>query len=232
MARRATFFKSARANPGTVVLSGGYEFSPLGLETDRHPSVIGTINRAYDLLGYDIALLSPADAAVLSHTSIEAGPAWKGPLVKPEVIVRDVPGGSLAFILFPDSGEHDAARENEVVRLAESLRGQARHNLIIGVSTWGADREMDFIERRGAAFDIIFGSGNGPGYAGLFLRDSSVLLARAFTKGRYMNSVTIPALPKPGTKIVWEPQANVMTEAIPLSGNTPSDPEVEALFKP
>ena len=214
------------------MLSGGYELSPLGLETDRHPSVIGTIKRAYDLLGYDIALLSPADATVFSHTGIEAGPAWKGPLVKPEVIVRDVPGGSLAFILFPDSGEHVAAREDEVVRLAESLREQARHNLIIGVSTWGADREMDFIERRGAAFDLIFGSGKGPGYTGLFLRDSGVLLVRAFTKGRNVNSVNIPELPAPGTKIVWNPQANVMTEAIPLDGNIPSDPEVEALFKP
>lgn len=232
MARRATFFTSARENPGTVILDGGYEFSPLGLETDRHPAVVGDIKRAYDLLGYDIALLSPADANVFSHTGIDPGPAWKGPLTKPEVVVREVPGGSLAFILFPDSGEHDAAQENELVRLAESLRAQGRHNLIIGVSTWGADREMDFIDRRGSAFDIIFGSGKGPGYTGLFLRDNSVLLVRAFTKGKYVNSVAIPELPAPGTKIVWNPQASVMTEAVPLGGNVPTDPRIEGIFTP
>ncbi len=215
-----------------MILDGGYEFSPLGLETDRQPSVVGNIKRAYDLLGYDIALLSPEDAKVFSHTGIDAGPAWKGPLTTPEVVVREVPGGSLAFVLFPDSGAHDAAQENELVRLAESLRAQAGHNLIIGVSTWGADREMDFVDRRGAAFDIIFGSGRGPGYTGLFLRDNGVLLVRAFTKGRNVNSVTIPELPAPGTRIVWNPQVNAMTEAVPLGGNVPPDPRVEGIFRP
>lgn len=232
MARRATFFKSARENPGTVILSGGYEFSPFDLETDRHPSVVGTIKRAYDLLEYDIALLSPADATVFSHTGLDAGPAFMGPLDKAKVITRDVPGGSLAFIIFPDRGGHDAAREDEVASLAESLRKQGRHNLIIGVSTWGADREMDFIDRRGEAFDIIFGSGRGPGYTGLFLRDNGVLLVRAFTKGRSVNSVTIPQLPRPGTKMVWEPQATVTTTAVTLGGDVPSDPEIEAVLKP
>ena len=213
-------------------MSGGYEFSPFDLETDRHPAVVGTIKRAYDLLEYDIALLSPADAAVFSHTGLDAGPAFTGPLDKPEVVTRDVPGGSLAFIIFPDRGGHDAALEDELASLAESLRTQARHNLIIGLSTWGVDRETDFIDRRGDAFDIIFGSGKGPGYTGLFLRDNGVLLVRAFTKGRSVSSVSIPRLPQPGTKIVWEPQATVTTTAVTLGGNVPSDPKIEAVLKP
>ena len=232
MARRATFFKSARSNSGTVILSGGYEFSPFGLETDRHPSVVRNIKRAYELLGYDIALMSPADATVFSHAGIDAGPAWKGPLAKPEVIERIVPGGSIAFVLFPDSGEQDKGLEDETVLLAENLRKQARHNLIVGVSTWGADRELDFIERRGAVFDIIFGSGKGPGYAGLFLGDDRTLLVRAFTKGRYVHSVTRPELPLPGSKIAWKPQVTALTAAVPLGGDVASDPQVEAIFKP
>ena len=232
MARRATFFASARQNPGAVTLSGGYEFSPFGLEADRHPSVIGNMKRAYDLLGYDIALMSPADAAVFSHAGIDAGPAWKGPLTKPEVIERAVPGGSIAFVLFPDSGEQDKGLEDETVLLADNLRKQARHNLIIGVSTWGADRELDFIERRGAVFDIIFGSGKGPGYAGLYLGENGTLLVRAFTKGKYVHSVTIPNLPLPGSKIAWEPQVTVLTAAVPLGGDVAGDPQIEAIFRP
>jgi hypothetical protein len=232
LARRATFFKSARETPGTVILSGGYELSPTGLETDRHPSVVRNIKRAYELLGYDIAFMSPADATVFSHVGIDAGPAWKGPLAKPEVIERAVPGGSIAFILFPDSGEHDKGLEDETVLLAENLRKQARHNLIIGVSTWGADRELDFIERRGAVFDIIFGSGPGPGYAGLFLGDNGTLLVRAFTKGKSVHSVTIPNLPQPGSKIAWEPQVSVLTAATPLGGDVANDPQIDAIFNP
>ena len=232
MARRATFFKSARSNSGTVILSGGYEFSPFGLETDRHPSVVRNIKRAYELLGYDIALMSPADALVFSHTGIDPGPAWKGPLAKPEVIERNVPDGSIAFILFPDSGEHDKGLEDATILLAENLRKQAKHNLIIGVSTWGADRELDFIERRGAVFDIVFGSGPGPGYAGLFLGENGTLLVRAFTKGKYVHSVTIPELPRPGSKIIWEPQVTALTAAAPLGGDIATDPQVDAIFRP
>ena len=162
MARRATHFKTARENAGIVIVSGGYEFSPFGLETDRHPAVVGNLKRAYDLLGYDIALMSPADALVFSHAGMDAGPTWKGPFTKPQVVVRDVPEGSLAFVLFPDSGQHDPDMEEEVARFAQSLRDEGKFNLIIGVCTWGGSRENDFIDRRGDAFDIILGSGTGP----------------------------------------------------------------------
>jgi hypothetical protein len=232
LARRATHFKTARENADIVIVSGGYEFSPLGLETDRHPAVIGNLKRGYDLLGYDIALMSPADALVFSHAGLEAGPSWSGPFLRPQLIVRDVPGGSLAFVLFPDSGQHDPDMEEEVARFARSLRGEGKHNLVIGVSTWGADRENAFIDRLGDAFDIILGSGPGPGYAGLYMREGGLLWVRPFTKGRSVNSVTIPALPAPGHKTVWEPQASIFTEAVSLGGGVPSDPQIDAIFSP
>lgn len=232
MARRATLFKTARENADIIIVSGGYEFSPFGLETDRHPSAIGNLKRAYDLLGYDIALMSPADALVFSHAGMDAGPTWSGPFTKPQLLVRDVPGGSLAFILFPDSGQHDPDMEKEVARLAESLRSEGKYNLIIGVSTWGGNRENDFIDRSGDAFDIILGSGPGPGYTGLYMRESRLLWARPFTKGRSVNRVTIPELPAPGQKTVWEPQVSIFTEAMSMGGGVPSDPEINAIFNP
>ena len=232
MARRATHFRTARDSADTVVVSAGHEFSPFGLETDRHPAVIANLKRAYDLLGYDIALLSPADAAVFSHAGLEPGPAWSGPFPKPQLVERDAPGGSLAFVLFPDSAQPDPAMEEDTARFASALRGEGRHNLIIGVSTWGGNRENDFIERHGEAYDIIMGSGPGPGYGGLFMRDNALLWVRAFTKGRSVNSVTIPELPGPGQKIVWEPQGNVFTEAESLDGGVATDPEIDAIFNP
>lgn len=232
MARRATHFKAAKENAGVVIVSGGYEFSPFGLETDRHPAAVGNLKRAYDLLGYDIALLAPADAAVFSHAGLDAGPTWSGPFAEPRLVERDAPGGRLAFVLFPDSGQPDPALEEDTARFAAALRGEGRHNLIIGVSTWGGNRENDFIERHGEAYDIIMGSGPGPGYGGLFMRDNALLWVRAFTKGRSVNSVTIPELPGPGQKIVWEPQGNVFTEAESLDGGVATDPEIDAIFNP
>lgn len=232
MARRATYFKTARENADTVIVSGGYEFSPFGLERDRHPSVISKLKRAYDLLGYDIALRAPSDAAVFEHASIEARPVWSGPFDEPQLVVRDVQDGSLAFVLFPDSGQPDPEIEKKTADFAESLRKNGKHNLIIGISTWGANREQGFIDRHGAAFDIILGSGQGPGYAGLNLRDNSLLWVRAFTKGRSILSVTIPKLPAPGTKILWESQTSVFTESVPLGETVASDPTINAIFNP
>ncbi len=230
MARRATHFKTARKN--AVIVSGGYEFSPFGLELERPPSAVAKLNSAYDLLGYDIALCSPNDATVFSHAGIKPGRAWTGPLAQPKLVVKNVHNGTLAFVLFPDNGQHDQFMEDEVVRFAAALRKDASHNLIIGVSTWGADREMNFINRRGEAFDIILGSGQGPGYAGLYLRDNAVLLVRALTKGRYVHSVTIPELPKSGTKIVWGPQISIFTAADPLGGDIAADPQINAILSP
>lgn len=232
MARRATLFKTARENAQIIIVSSGHEFSPFGLERDRHPSVISKLKRAYDLLGYDIALLSPADALVFSHADMEAGPTWSGPFTTPQLRVREVPGGSLAFVLFPDSGQQDPDMEEKVARFAESLRNEAKHNLIIGVSTWGGNRENDFIDRHGDAFDIILGSGPGPGYTGLYMRDNGLLWVRSFTKGRSANRVTIPALPAPGQKPVWEPQVSIFTEAMSMGGGVPSDPQINAIFNP
>ena len=232
MARRATSFKTARESASTVIVSGGYEFAPFGLERDRHPSIISKLKKAYDLLDYDIALRAPNDATLFEHSGIEAGPMWSGPFDEPKLVVKNVQDGSLAFVLFPDSGQHDPDIEKKAADFAESLRKNGKHNLIIGVSTWGADRENDFIERRGDAFDIILGSGTGPGYTGLYMREGRLLWARPFTKGRSVNSVTIPTLPAPGHKTVWEPQASIFTEAVSLGGGIPSDPEIDAIFTP
>ena len=232
MARRANYFKTARESSDAVIISGGYEFAPFGTENDRHPAVIAPLRKAYDLLNYDLLLLSPSDATVLKSTKILAPSDWRGPLAKPELLSKDVQGGRLAFVLFPDSGQPDKAMEDDLVRFAESLRADGKYNLIIGVSTWGAARESEFIEKRKPVFDIILGSGEGPGYGGLYLKDNRVLWVRAFTKGKNVHTVTIPALPKPGTKVTWDPEVSIFTAAVALGGEIASAPEIEAIFNP
>ena len=214
------------------MISGGYEFAPFGTETDRHPTVIAPLKKAYDLLDYDLLALSPRDATVLASTKIPASPDWRGPLVRPEVLSKDVQGGRLAFVIFPDTGQSDTAMEDDLIRFAESLRADGKHNLIIGVSTWGAARESEFIDKREPVFDIILGSGEGPGYGGLYLRDNRVLWVRAFTKGKNVHTVTIPALPQSGAKVTWDPEISVVTAAVALGSEIASAPEIEALFKP
>ena len=232
MARRATFFKSIRAACPAVIIGGGYEFARPGTESDRHPVAVNNLKRAFELLDYDIFFLSPADRTVLENTKTDPAPAWRLPSDVPGLIVRDVPGGRLAFVLFPDSGQADPAAEEELVRYARALRDKGIYNLVIGLSTWGSAREQAFIENHDPVFDIVFGSGPGPGYAGLYLRENRVLWVRAFTKGKSMMSVAVPVLPPTGNKIVWSPETTVKAISAPLGDGLPSDPEIKAIFRP
>lgn len=221
-----------QGTPDTVFIGGGYEFAKPGAENGTSPETAGLLKKAYEMLGYDLFLLSPTDALVLGNTGVKAPKGWQGPLEIPRVVTRAVQGGSLAFVLFPDTGRADAALEAELVELARSLRAEGRHNLIVGVSTWGSPRENDFILGREPVFDIILGSGEGPGYAGIYLQDNRVLWVRAFTRGKSVHTVTIPALPAPGAKVVWNPEVTVTTLAAPLGDGVAADPEIEAIFRP
>ena len=232
MARRATHFKTARENPNTVIIGGGNEFAPPGSEADQNPQAVANLKKSYNLLKYDFFALSPSDAKVLDHTRVPRSSTWTGPVTKPEVVTRQLQEGRLAFVVFPDSGQPDPDTEEELVRVAASLRATAKYNLIIGISTWGATRETAFIEKREPVFDVILGSGEGPGYAGLYLQDNRVLWVRAFTKGKNVHSVTFPALPAPGVKAVWDPEVSAFTRSTPLGDGIASAPEIEAIFNP
>jgi len=214
-----------------VFIDGGNEFAVPGTEQDRHAAAISQLAKAYGMLGYDVFLLSPSDVEVLQRTQINPAASWKSPQNGPELVTKDVPGGRLAFVLFPDKGVADPSEERALVEYAESLRSSGQYNVIIGVSTWGSDRESEFITKHAPVFDIILGSGSGPGYTGLYMRDNQVLWLRAFTKGKTMQTITLLDLPAPGTKAVWDPEKTVITQALPLGDSVQSDPAVNALFQ-
>jgi hypothetical protein len=215
-----------------VFIGGGYELAQPGTEGDRHPSTVEQLKRAYGLLGYDIFLLSPTDAVLLKNTKTQIPRGWQAPLDEPLLVERNVPGGRLAFVLFPDAGRPDPAMERRLAGFARDLRAKERYNLVMGVSTWGAERESAFIEEAEPVFDIILGSGDGPGYSGLYLRDNRVLWVRAFTKGKSVHSVTVPVLPAPGEKAVWSPEQNVRTVVRALGDDVAPVPEIQGIFAP
>jgi len=100
------------------------------------------------------------------------------------------------------------------------------------VSTWGDVREAECIDASQGAFDMVLGSGEGPNYSGLYLLDNKTIWIRAFAKGKGLNIITIPTLPKPGEKIVWQPEVTAKTIVEPLKESIPSDPEMDAIFAP
>lgn len=183
------------------------------------------LSTAYAHMKYDLFMLAaPEREQKTSFTQ-------PYPQKEPKLVIKNVPEGNIAFILFPEKNMNKAD-EDRLVHFAQKLRQAKRYNLIVGVSSWGADRERDFLERRGEAFDILLGAGPGPGYSGEYLRDNRVLWVRPFTQGKNVLAVTFPKLPKPGEKVVWVPDTSVMVTSYPLSADYIPDPEVDALFAP
>lgn len=209
--------------PGTLFLGLGYELVPFsGAKEDVGMEALVA---AHAHMKYDLFMLAA------SEREWNVPFAEPYPLHEPKLIVRSVREGNLAFVLFPEK-DMSEADEERLFHFAEELRQSGRYNLIIGVSSWGDEREQDFLGRRGEVFDMVFGSGEGPGYSGLYLRDNQVLWVRPFTKGKVVLAVTMPKLPEPGVKVVWEPDVSVMVHSYPLTGDHAADPGVEKLFKP
>lgn len=186
--------------------------------------------KAYQHLPYDIFLLSPADQQSLALNELTSPSSWYGPLTKPQVVVQETTDGSIAFVLFPDSTPHNPSMNEEIGDFIRNLRATGAYNLIVGLSTWGSDREEEFITAEKNTLDILLGSGDGPGYTGLYLEDNSILWVRAFTKGKAINTITIPTLPDPGEKVVWDPEVTILTKVESLDHKISLDEEMNTLL--
>lgn len=212
------------------MVGGGYEFIPPHAAGSISTDMTGRLARAFTALDYDLFILAPEERTTLDQSKIPGASAWQTVGETPRVVSKKVPDGHLAFILFPPTGQNgDAA---VLTGMARDLRASGKYNLIIGVSTWGQAQEGEFIERHGKDFDIILGSGEGPGYPGLYLQDNAVLWVRPSLKGKGVNTIVIPTLPKAGEKVVWSPNESVIGSVQPLNEAVASDQTITAIFAP
>lgn len=217
------------------MIGGGYEFVAPGTMNSTSPDLITRLAQAYLTLDYDLFVLAPEDFQALSAAGVPTAPSWWSLDDAPRVVTQKVPDGLLAFVLFPPSlpGGPSGSTASILANTATQLRESGQYNLIIGISTWGQPLENDFIaNRRGKAFDIILGSGHGPSYPGLYLQDNAVLWVRPSLKGKGVNTIVIPNLPKAGTKPVWSPNVTVMATVQPLRDELALDPAITTIFAP
>lgn len=215
-------------------MGGGYEFAAPQASGSLSPDMTARLAKAFSALDYDLFVLAPEDREALAQAKIPAAPAWRALDETPRVVTMKVPDGQLAFVLFPPAGPSGPASTltTALGDMAAELRTSGKYNLIIGVSTWGQPQENDFIAGQGKTFDIILGSGQGPGYPGLYLQDNAVLWVRPSLKGKGVNTIVIPALPKAGEKAVWSPNASITASVQPLNEAVASDQKITAIFAP
>lgn len=228
MARRATLFTSLRS-PEAVFLGGSYELCAPGVVCTHDAQTTRKLNQAFAALSYDALIISKAERELLTaHGHTPSAQWYTLEDDEPLLVTHNLPTGQLAIVFFPENPSPHARATAEA--MARSIRASAVHNLIVGVCPWGATMEKEFLDASGDAFDILLGSGDGPSYSGLYLNSNMVVWARAPLKGKGVNVLTIPELPRPGTKIPWQPEISIRGEIRPLPDGIALDPKMSSIL--
>jgi hypothetical protein len=214
-----------------VFIASPYEF----ISDDGHDHALDVafapLARAYDALNYDAGALSPAEAA--KFAALGATPP-KGWLVldpkAPKTAVLDTPKGKIGLVFFPEAKKPGDDPSPEVVqaiaKAIKELRGQVK--LVAGVSPWGVQPEMDYLEKAKPDLDVLLGSGSGVGFSAK--PSGKTLWMHTYTKGKAI--YTIDVLAWPGDKgFKWEQGTNYTTQAVVLDEAYVPDSGMEQLLQ-
>ncbi|NLV96882.1 MAG: hypothetical protein GX043_06055 [Desulfovibrionales bacterium] len=212
-----------------IIVAGGHEFLSPDKAKDS-PGIMTRLLAAYSQLPYDIFLLAPTDEQSIIQNYLSPNPSWHGPLTQPQVVSHKVQDGTIAFVLFPDKQSHSLTGNKKLGNFIRNLRDTKEYNLIVGISSWGSDQEENFLAAEPNTVDILLGSGDGPGYTGLYLQENAALWVRAFSKGKAVSTITIPSLPAPQEKVIWEPEETIFTKTETLDHSIPLDDEMHTLL--
>ena len=218
----------------TLFLAGANEFLMPEGSMEQTPDVLASpFAKAYEMLGYDRVYCTAREAAWLEKNSGPL-PSFLHPVgeeVGTDII--SVGNSKIGLVLFPelepDAREPRQSTLREIKNAAKELRPEV--NLLIGMSPWGISLEQQFLNTSDPVFDIILGAGPGRGLVGELSQTDSVLWARAYSKGKYLQFIHVFAWPDPGhnPKLVLE--QNVAVEIKPLDEETPEVREIRKLFE-
>lgn len=180
---------------------------------------------------YDFFALSEKENHLLKTHGLSA-PKWHTVSPVPRTQILTTAFGPVAVVLFPALSSGQTAPKAEMIdelnRTASSLRGKAI--LVAGISEWGDTAERSFLDAKPSAFDILLGSGPGPGSSGMILNQGKTLWVRAYTKGQAVALIEILDPKGRNAGKSWQLGENVRTTAEPFRENIPDRGDIAAIF--
>ena len=195
-----------------------------------------TLGAAYARLGYDAGYVTSGDARELGDAAsavLKGGHDNGGPVAS-RIVEKEGKRFGLVFMPEPPDSEKGPteAQMDAVMAEAEKLRPQV--DMVIGLSPWGYQGEVDFLDRvkdkRG--LDVLFGGGHGSGNRGKVMAGGRTLWMRPFPKGKAVSVVRVEQLPGRGVATVWKENEYAGFETIILDEQVPQEPDMEELLKP
>lgn len=236
MARRATALQEYRTTAKgypLFFLSGGHSFLPLKGPAPG-PDQLVALSQAYSRFGYDLGLVTPAEAEHLRAAKAPIPPKWLvlGSEVVTRLIVKE--GVRLGVVIFPSLPANDSLRVNvpeqlfkDITAAAQALRESA--DIVVGLSAWGVLAEQQLVETSPPPLDLLLGTGQGIGFNGRLINNAEILWMRLFDKGKALQRIDVLTPPaKNNSK--WRQGMNISWATIPLNEKIYPDPGMSELF--
>jgi len=234
VARRATYFFDVHktASP-RVLVSGAYEYARPGYAPPS-PTTLKALADAYDMMGYDLGILSSAEAEALKSAGITP-PSWQKEANQyPFAIVKLPSGEDIGFMRFPDLPEGADVPSPEMIdSISQSIEQQSsKVRLIVALSSWGWAGEKEYLINNPTHVpDFLLGSGPGSGANGRIMADNRCVWVRPYDRGRSISEVKILSWPDRKKPVAWQEMKNYMTLSIGLDDSYQDNPDVAAVFQ-
>ena len=187
------------------------------------------LSKVFAALSYDLGVLAPEEGKLFSQP--DALPEWLAVGGDPKTAVLTVMDRSIGVIALPHFGggqDWDRFIQDLQPKIS-SLRMQS--DLLIGVSSWGFNLENHFLTGPDSGLDILLGSGPGPAFRGKLMNHNNTLWIRPYSRGRALNTITIPNFKATSWLIAgWKLNSSITTGIAMIRGNMPEDPAVSAII--
>lgn len=213
-------------------MAGGYEF--VQNEAFKPPTKkrLEFLAKAYDTLHYDVLFVTPYEREVLAKAGVAARPSWKGSQRLEQHMLSLDGKNKVAVLLLPPAPKGARALPQNLIHQVENavqgLRGKVR--LIVAMSSWGYALEQELLKSQGPHPDVLLGSGQGIGLAGMIVGGGRTVWMRSFSQGKALSSIEVLAWPDENSTFKWTEGKNIRMTLFGLTDQYQEDPAMLTLM--
>ena len=181
---------------------------------------------------YDLLFVTPYEREVLSKAGVATRPSWKGSHRLEQHMLRLDGKNKVAVLLLPPAPRGARALPQNLIHQVENavqdLRGKVK--LIVAMSPWGYNFEQELLKSQGPHPDVLLGSGQGIGLAGMISGDGRTVWVRSFSQGKALSSIEVLAWPDENSNFKWTEGKNIRMTLFGLTDQYQEDPAMLTLM--
>lgn len=176
--------------------------------------------------------VTPYEREMFAKAGVAAKTSWKGSQRLEQHVLNLDGKNKIAVLLLPPAPKNARTLPLNLVHQLEnavqSLRGKVK--LIVAMSPWGYNLEQDFLKSTGPHPDVLLGSGQGIGLAGMITSNGRTVWVRSFSQGKAFSAIEVLAWPDENSTFKWTEGKNIRMTLFGLTEQYQEDPAMLTLM--